>query len=146
MLGDWTYEAECQGPPGQPPMRAAGTERVRSLGGFWVIGEGEGRCPGSGGFARTVITMGYDPGTRRFRGTWAGSMMPHMFVYDGALSEDGRTLTLETEGPSFTGEGMSRYRDVVELRGDDHRVVTGQVLGGDGAWTSFMTAQYRRRA
>jgi hypothetical protein len=35
---------------------------VTSLGGYWVVGEGEGNMPG-GLPARWTITMGYDPGT-----------------------------------------------------------------------------------
>jgi uncharacterized protein YndB with AHSA1/START domain len=146
LLGAWSYEIECMPPPGQEgPMRASGVERVRSLGGYWVIGEAEGTAPGGGGGVfRSVITMGFDPGTRRFKGTWAGSMMPHMFLYDGALDAEGRVLTLDTEGPSFTGEGTARYRDIVELRGEDHRLLASEVQGPDGAWTRIMTGEFRR--
>jgi uncharacterized protein YndB with AHSA1/START domain len=145
MLGEWSYESECDGPPGQPPMRATGVERVRSLGGYWVIGEAEGEMPG-GGPARWIMTVGFDARTGRFRGTWVGSMMGHMFLYDGALSEDGRTLALESEGPSFTGEGTSRYRDVMEMLDDDTRLLTSHVQGEDGGWTGFMRATFRRTA
>ena len=41
---------------------------------------------------------------------------------------------------------MAQYRDVIEIKGDDHRVVTSHVLGDDGRWNGFMTAHYRRRA
>jgi uncharacterized protein YndB with AHSA1/START domain len=145
MLGTWRFETEAVVPPGQPPMRAEGIERVRSLGGFWVVGEGEGGIPGGSGTMRMVISMGFDPKARRFRGTWVGSMMPHMFVYDGALSEDGRTLTLDTEGPSFDGQGTARYRDIVEMVSDDHRLLRSEVQGPDGAWTVIMTGTYRRQ-
>lgn len=144
LLGDWTYEIEAQGPPGQPAMRARGVERVRALGGFWVIGESEGEMPG-GVQARMVVTIGYDPRARRFRGSWVGSMMPQMFVYDGALDAACRTLTLDSEGPAMTGEGDARYRDVVELRDDDTRVVTSEMQGADGGWTRIMTATFKRR-
>ena len=143
LLGAWRYESEAMAAPGQPPMRATGIERVRSLG-YWVIGEAEGEMPGSAGRMRWMVTMGYDAKSGRFRGSWVGSMMPHLFIYDGALSEDGRTLTLDNEGPSFTGEGTSRYRDVVEMQGDDLRVMTSLVQGADGGWTEFMTARFHR--
>jgi hypothetical protein len=41
-------------------------------------------------------------------------MMPHMFLYDGTISEDGRTIALESEGPAFDGNGMARYVDSVD--------------------------------
>ncbi len=145
LLGDWTYESVAMAPPGHAePMRASGTERVRSLGGYWVVGEGEGTMPGGGASMRWIITMGYDARTGRFSGTWVGSMMGHMCVYDGALSEDGRTLTLECDAPAFSGEGLARYRDVVELDGDDRRRLVSYAKGEDGGWAEFMRAEFRR--
>jgi hypothetical protein len=40
---------------------------------------------------------------------------------------------------------MTKYKDVIELRSDDHRVLTSHMLGDDGKWYGFMTAHYRRR-
>jgi uncharacterized protein YndB with AHSA1/START domain len=142
MLGDWRFEGECTGPDGAI-MRSAGTERVTSLGGFWVVGENEGTMPG-GGPARWTITLGYDAGAKLFRGTFVGSMMPTMFVYEGRLGEDGRSLLLDTTGPAMTGEGTARYRDIVTLEDDDTRLVASEVEGPDGAMVRFMTARYRR--
>ncbi|WP_270934685.1 DUF1579 family protein [Falsiroseomonas oryzae] len=144
MVGDWAYESECSMGPGQPPASASGVERVRALGGYWVVGESEGEMPG-GGPARWTISLGFDPCAQRFRGTFIGSMMPHMFVYDGWLEPDGRTLVLESEGPAMDGQGTARYRDVVRLESDDARVVTSEVQGPEG-WTAFMTARFRRTA
>jgi uncharacterized protein YndB with AHSA1/START domain len=143
MIGEWTYESECAGPPGQPPMHATGRERVHSLGGYWVVGDSEGEMPG-GGPARWTISLGYDPCASRFRGSFIGSMMPHMFVYEGQLADDGQTLVLEAEGPAMDGKGTARYRDVVRLEGEDARIVTSEVQGPDGSWTQFMKARYRR--
>ena len=145
LVGEWTYEAEAFMGPGRPPTKSQGTETVRSLGGLWVVGEGQGECPG-GGPADTVLTIGYDPRTKRFVGTWVGSMMAHLWVYDGSLDEAGRVLTLEAEGPDFaTGGKTAKYQDITELRSDDHRVLTSRVLGDDRQWREFMTAHYRRR-
>ncbi|WP_137180792.1 DUF1579 family protein [Roseomonas sp. AR75] len=144
MLGDWIFESECTGPDGQV-MRSSGTERVTSLGGFWVVGENEGTMPG-GGPARWTIALGYDAGAKLFRGSFIGSMMPTMFVYEGKLSEDGRSLLLDTTGPAFSGEGTVRYRDIVTLEDDGTRTIASEVEGPDGAMTRFMTARYRRAA
>lgn len=142
LLGEWRYESSCAGPDGQP-MSATGIERVRSLGGYWVVGESEGTMPG-GAPMRCIMTVGFDAAARTFRGTWVGSMMPHMFVYEGALSEDGRTLHLESEGPSMTGEGTARYRDSATMVDDDTREVASAVLMPDGSWTTFMSGTFRR--
>ncbi|MBX9699698.1 MAG: DUF1579 family protein [Acetobacteraceae bacterium] len=144
LLGDWRYESECEGPPGAPPMRATGVERVRMLGGFWCIGESEGTCPGTGGPVRMVITMGCDPATGRFRGTFVGSMMAAMFVYDGTLDESATTVVLDTEGPAFDGPGTARYRDSVTMQGDATRLLASEVQRPDGSWHRFMTGRYER--
>jgi hypothetical protein len=145
LLGDWIYESDCDMGPGQPRSKFSGSESVRSLGGLWIVAEGQGEMPG-GGTATMIMTLGYDPRTERYVGTWVGSMMPHLWVYDGEMGAGGRVLTLAAEGPSFTGDGgMAKYRDVIEIKSDDHRVLTSRVLGDDGTWREFMTAHYRRR-
>ena len=144
LVGEWTYEAEATMEPGQPPSTFTGSESVRSLGGVWILAEGRGEMPGCGA-AMTVLTLGYDPQKQRYVGTWVGSMMTHLWVYDGALDAARRVLTLEAEGPSMAGDGtMATYRDVIELTDDDHRVLTAHVLGNDGTWQQFMTSNYRR--
>ena len=144
FVGEWTFEGECVMGPGQPPMKSTGTERVRSLGGLWVMGEGQGEMPG-GGPMTSIITLGYDPHQQRFVGTFVASVMPNLWAYDGALDAAGKVLTLDTEGPSSSGDGsMAKYQDIIELRSDDHRVLRSQMLGDDGQWREFMTAHYRR--
>jgi hypothetical protein len=144
FVGDWTYEAESQ-EPGQPSQKSTGTETVRSLGGLWTVGEGQGEMPG-GGAATMIMTLGYDPRRQRFVGTWIGSMMAHLWVYEGRLDRATSTLTLESDGPGMAGDGtLARYRDVIEFRGNDHRVLTSHVLSDDGEWHRFMTADYRRK-
>ncbi|MBI3320549.1 MAG: DUF1579 domain-containing protein [Candidatus Omnitrophica bacterium] len=145
LVGEWTFEADVTMEPGKPPETCKGTERVRSLGGLWMLAEGQGEMPG-GGTATTMMTLGYDPQTKRYVGTWIGSMMTNLWVYDGELDAAGTTLTLNTEGPGIAGDGKAaKFKDVIELKSDDHRVLTSQMLGDDGTWHRFMTANYRRK-
>jgi hypothetical protein len=145
FVGEWTYEGEAIMAPGKPPERFKGTESVRSLGGLWILAEGRGEMPGSG-VETMLLTLGYDPQKKRYLGTWIGSMMSHLWVYDGALDAAGKVLALDADGPDMAGTGkMAKYRDVVEFESDDHRILTSQVLGDDGKWTRFMTAHYRRK-
>lgn len=144
LVGDWTFEMEAKMGPDQPTEKAGGTERVRSLGGLWIVGEGEGDMPG-GGHATTVLTLGYDPVAGHFVGTWVGSMMTHMWIYRGELDRAGKVLTLDSEGPDMTGgKKLAHYRDVIELLSDDHRTLTGNVQDEDGNWREMMVVHYRR--
>jgi hypothetical protein len=145
MVGDWTYESEAASEPGKTPEKYTGTESVRSLGGLWVVCEGQGDVPG-GGTSTTIMSLGYDPMKKRYVGTFLGSMMAQLWVYEGELDPDGKALTLDTEGPSFTAEGkIAKYKDTIEFKSDDHRVLTSNFQDEDGNWHEFMTAHYRRK-
>jgi Protein of unknown function (DUF1579) len=144
LVGEWWFEADSSMGPGQPPTRTHGSETVRSVGGLWTVAEGQGEVP-SGGTATSIMTLGYDPQRQRFVGTWVGSIMAHLWTYDGTLDDAGRVLTLDTEGPHFSGgHKRARYQDVIEFKSDDHRVMTSRMLADDGTWHDFMTAHYRK--
>ncbi len=145
LVGEWTHESEALSGPDQSPEKLTGTERVRSLGGRWILAEGQGEMPG-GGAGQTLMTLGYDPHKQRYVGTWIGSMMSYLWVYDGELDANQRVLTLCADGPAMEGAGtLATYKDVMEFKRDDHRVLTSHVLGEDGEWHHFMTANYYRR-
>jgi len=145
LLGKWTYESEALMGPDQPPVKATGIEIVTSLGDLWVQCADQGEMPGCGAVT-TMMTLGYDTQKQRFVGTWIGSMMTYLWLYDGKLDPEERVITLNSEGPDMSGEGkMAQYRDVIEFVSDDLRVMTSQILEDDGSWNQFMTTHYRRK-
>ena len=144
LVGEWTFEGECNPGPDQTPMKSTGKEVVRSLGGLWTVGEGEGEMP-SGGTCTSIMTLGYDPQIGRFVGTFIASVMTHLWPYNGSLDAAEKVLTLDSEGPSFADDGtMAKYQDIIEFVSDDHRILSSQFLGEDGQWVPFMKAHYRR--
>ncbi|MEZ6130519.1 MAG: DUF1579 domain-containing protein [Planctomycetaceae bacterium] len=145
LIGEWSVESECIMEPDQPPMKTTGRETVRALGRFWTIGEGAGNVP-DGGSCDSIMTLGYDPRTKRFVGSFIASAMTHLWPYDGELDESGKILTLDSEGPSFAGDGtMSKYQDIIEIVSSDYRTLTARVQSSDGSWRQFMTSHYRRK-
>ncbi|MCW8140187.1 MAG: DUF1579 family protein [Planctomycetota bacterium] len=137
LVGEWTWEMDA--PDGKGKL--SGTETVRTVGDVWIVGEG------SGAMGSMVITLGYDPAKKRFVGTWIGSMMTHMWIYDGELDAAGGVLTLRAEGPSMTGDGTTKqYKDVIELLSDDRRTLSGHCQSEDGTWQQLMTMELRRKA
>jgi Protein of unknown function (DUF1579) len=145
LVGEWTLETEAPAEPGKAPETLTGVETVRTLGDVWVVFEGRGQMPG-GGEGLTLMTLGYDPQKGRFVGTWQGSMMSNLWVYDGELDAAERVLSLHSEGPSFSGgAALDKYRDEIELVSGDHRILRSHVLGANGEWNHFMTAHYRRK-
>jgi hypothetical protein len=145
LVGQWTFEADCVMGPDQPATKHTGSERVRSVGGLWTLGEGRGEMPG-GGEMTSYMTLGFDPAKKRFVGTFIASAMTHLWIYNGTLDTSGKVLTLDTEGPDFSGgPGMVKYQDIIELVSDDHRILKSRLQGPDGKWQDFMTVQYRRK-
>lgn len=145
LVGEWTVELECRMGPDEPTMKSNRRESVRSLGALWTIAEGSEDTPGDA--IDSVTTLGFDPQIKRFVGTFITSMMTHLWPYNGTLDASGKVLTLDSEGPSFAGDGtMAKYQDIIELVTDDYRILSSQVLGSDGQWTRFMTAHYRRKS
>lgn len=145
LVGDWTVEMSCQMGPGQPPVTSTGQESVHSLGGLWTIGEGTGQGP-DGAPVSSVMTLGFDPGKGRYVGTFIASIMTQLWRYEGSLDAASKVLTLDTEGPSMSGDGsLAKYQDVLTVLSPDHRMLTSRLLGEDGNWTEFMTAHYRRK-
>jgi Protein of unknown function (DUF1579) len=145
LVGEWTTEMDAVMGPDKPPEKFTGTDSVRSIGGVWVMCEGRGPMP-DGGSAVTIMTLGYDPTKKRYVGTFIGSMMTYLWLYDGELDPSGKKLVLNAEGPAVGVEGkMAKYKDTIEFLSDDHRTLTSHMLGDDGKWTQFMEAHYRRK-
>lgn len=143
LVGEWRFETESRMGPDTPIMKSTGRETVRSLGGHWTLFEGEGDMPG-GGIGKTIITLGYDPAKSRYVGTFVGSMMAKLWIYEGTLDAAEKVLTLDTEGPNFTQTGLAKFQDIIEIVDDNHRLLRAQVLTEDGKWMPFMTSHYYR--
>ncbi|BBK33247.1 hypothetical protein STHU_38810 [Allostella humosa] len=146
LVGEWTGEGDCSMGPDQPPVKNQFTETVRSIQGMWVMGEGKGEMPDGSGPTTTIITLGFDPAKGKFVGTFIGSMMTNLWVYEGTLDADRRVLTLHATGPNFADmTKTASYQDIVEMIDADHRVLRSLMQGDDGQWVPIMTAHYHRK-
>lgn len=146
MVGEWTWESPSAMEPGQEPKMYTGNESVRSLSGLWVVCEGRGG-PSGGGTSTTIMSLGYDPRKKKYVGTFIGSMMAELWIYEGELDAEGKVLTLDSEGPSFAGDGkLAKYKDSIEFKSDDHRVLTSTYQDEEGNWHPFMEAHYYRKS
>lgn len=145
LVGEWTFKSEIRMAPDEAPETSTGTETVRSLGGLWVVAEGEMEMPGVG-TGSNVMTLGYNPDTNRFVGTWVGSMMTNLWIYDGELDEAQTKLSLQSEGPAMDDSGGSGiYRDVIEMLGENERTLRSFSRQPDGSWLEFVTTTYQRK-
>lgn len=139
MVGSWDVTSDMSA--GIPWV-----EEVRSLQGIWIVAEGSGDMPGGEGPATTMLTLGFDPAKGKYVGTWLGSMMDFLWVYEGEVEPDGKTLSLYTIGPKMSGEGLADYREQVIFVNDDHRIFNSSAKQPDGSWKQFMEAHYHRKS
>lgn len=142
LVGTWAFESVMG--EGEQAMRCTGTETVRSLGGRWIISQLDAELPGMGPMS-AVLTLGYNPETGNYQGTWVDSMTDHLWVYEGTLDPARRTMTLEAEGPNMMDPtaGSTMYRDVIEFKSAAHRTLTS-FARVEGEWVQFGSASYRR--
>ena len=142
LIGEWDMEGEASMGPDTDSVKSTGSEKVRALGDLWILGEGEGDM---GGPAQMLLTLGYDIKKGKFVGSWIGSMMSGIWVYEGELDSERKVLTLSTEGPAMSGEGRAPYRDIITLVDSDHRLLESKTQDASGAWNKFMSVTYTRR-
>lgn len=144
LVGEWICTMNTPMPNGEMPPPA--TEKVRALGEIWVQGETHTEMPGMG-LAVMQMTLGYDAQKKRFVGTWLGSMMNYLWIYEGDLDASGKKLILNAEGPAMMlGPGKTaKYHDIITIVGPNERTLTSEMQQPDGSWQQFMTATYKRK-
>ena len=128
LVGEWSMEIEMDMGPDKPKEKTRGKEVVRQLGEIWVLCEGEGEMP-DGCVGISQMALGFDPQKNMFVGTFLASMMSHLWIYEnGMLDDAGKVLTLHSTGPSFSGDGMAQYQDIIEIVEDGYRTLKSKFL------------------
>lgn len=143
FTGEWATEMKGTMGPDQPPMQCSGTLSSRKLGEFWVVNEMKGDW--SGQPMTGIQTIGYDEGKKKYVGTWVDSETAFMWKYEGSVDASGKVLTLEADGPNFTGDGtMTKFQDIYEFKSADEILMTSRMLASDGNWVTFMSGTAKR--
>jgi Protein of unknown function (DUF1579) len=143
-VGEWDFESECEMGNDQPKSKTVGKQRTQALGSLWTLGEMEMPGPDSKPM-RSIMTLGFDPERKKFVGTFVTACMTYLWLYEGSLDASRRVLTLDCEGPSFTGDGsMAKYQDIIEVVDQDTYLFSSRFLGADGNWVKFMHGKHTR--
>lgn len=143
LLGEWKVESEMIMPDGSK-FKSHGTANVTSLGGLWAYSEGVDVMP-DGTEMQSYFALGYDVSFKEYRGSMIMSASSHLWKYDGELSADGKTMTLNCEGPSMTEDNKTAlYRDVIELVDENNRTLTSSGQDETGEWVEFAKSHYTR--
>ena len=143
LAGSWKSETEMFMPDGSKNT-ATGKETVKVIGGLWAVGEGTSTMP-DGSVMEYLNGLGYDVSFKEYRGFWLASMSSHLWKYTCELSSDGKTMTMNCEGPHMEKDGeTANYRDVIELVDDNTRTLKSYGQDDKGEWQQFMTVRLTR--
>ncbi len=121
--GEWDATVTMfMGPAGpyDPPHKSQAKESNRMIGDFWIVSDFRGEFEGVPLVGRAQF--GYDPGKKKYVGTWIDSFSPNVMHMVGTYDADKRTMTYETstvgaDGSPSTGKNVVVY-------GEDSRVMT----------------------
>jgi len=138
-VGTWDATVEMFMAPGAPPSVSKGTETLTMMGGFWLLSEFKAEMMGQPFEGRG--TTGYDPGRKKYVGTWVDSMTPGYYTVEGTYDAARKMLTEVMEGPDPSG-AVAKTKATTEWTGADGRVFT--MYAPDGK-TVAMRITYKRR-
>lgn len=142
QVGTWDATVEAWMAPGQPPSLSKGVETNTLLGGLWLVTDFKSQFM-SQPFEGHGVT-GYDPGKKKYVGTWIDSMSQGLSLSESAYDAATKTMTGWMEGPDMSGK-MMKMREVAELKDPDTRVFTMYMTGADGKEVPSMRITYKRR-
>jgi hypothetical protein len=144
FAGDWEVTAETVALPNVEPLKCEGTESAKMVGGFWLVGQTEASMMGMK--VNSLLTIGYNPTKKKYVGTFVCSADSTLWEYEGTMDDDGKKLTLTTEGPSpLDPSKTGQYREELELTDKDHKTFTSYMQGEDGKWVKMVTMSYTRK-
>ena len=101
-VGNWSIEGKMLMPGGFQEFK--GEERVEAIGKFWTVSHY--KSDAFGGLVGSA-TMGFDPKTNEFVGTWVDSFQPSVTTMKGSFDEKTNTMTYDTTSVGMDGKPMA---------------------------------------
>lgn len=141
-VGTWDATVEMRMAPGDKPQASKGLEQSRLLGGLWLITDFKSEIMGQPFEGRGVL--GYDPGKKKYVGTWVDSMSLSISPSEASYDATTRTLSGWMEGPDMSGK-IVRSRETTVWKNDDTRVFTIYSTTPDGVEFPGLQITYTRR-
>lgn len=100
-VGEWEIEGKMLMPTGFEKFKAE--EKVTAIGGFWTVSHYSADVLGG---LKGSSTLGYDPETKMYVGTWVDSFQPSPTKMKGKYDAKTKTMTFETMGVGMDGKPM----------------------------------------
>lgn len=123
-VGVWDADVRAWPGPNVPPAESKAVERTRMLG-AWMISDLEGTVMGRPYFGHRVV--GYDPGKRRYVGTWINTLSPGIVGLEGTWDAKSRTRTMHLPMRHPTTRKTVKAMLTTQYLADGKRVVSLRV-------------------
>ena len=100
-VGEWTVKGKMMMPQGMQDFTAE--EKVVAVGKFWTVSHYSSDIFGG---LQGSSTMGFDPKSKKFVGTWVDSFQPAPTKMEGSYDKETKTMTYATMGTGMDGKPM----------------------------------------
>ena len=100
-VGAWTIKGKMLMPQGFQEFK--GEEEVVAIGKFWTVSHYSSDIFGG---LKGSATMGFDPRSKKFIGTWVDSFQPAVTHMKGTYDKKTETMTFATTGVGMDGKPM----------------------------------------
>ncbi len=141
-VGVWDAEIAILNPGGEP-TRYNGVETIKMLGKFWTTIDYEFEFMGQ--MAKSHGTIGFDPVSKRFVGTWHESTSPFIGSLEGTYDSATSTTTYTMKTKNMNGK-QTEYKVVFVQPDADHR--TFELFtkpSGSGDMVKIVSTKYTKR-
>ncbi|MFT7677478.1 MAG: hypothetical protein ACI8QC_001456 [Planctomycetota bacterium] len=137
-VGEWTGVMVMD--MGQGPVSYDCTETITAVGELWVTSAFH--CEFMGMDFDGASSMGYDPETSTYTGTWIDSTTNHLTIQKGSFDKAKNAIVMEYEGPdAMTGKMVPMRLENVGTK-DAYMMTFFQTV--DGTTTQTMTISMKR--
>lgn len=139
-VGNWKVHCKFYMDPSQPPMETDATETIEMIGEFWTVSRFTSNMMGMP--FTGCATMGFEPHTGKFVGTWMDSMAPAFFHMQG--TQKGDTIEMRCKAFSCMTNSVLEHRTTEKHISKNERIFEMFVTMPDGNEMKMMTNHYRR--
>lgn len=101
-VGEWSIEGEMLMEEGFEKFKAE--ETVVAVGDFWTVSHYSADMFGG---MKGSATMGYDPSSKSYVGSWVDSVQPSATHMKGTFDKESKTMTFETSGMGMDGNPVA---------------------------------------
>lgn len=142
-VGQWTFTGKMITPDGFQEFK--GEESVKTVGKFWTVSDYSSDVFGG---LKGSATVGFDPTTKKFVGTWVDSFMPFPTKMTGTFDKETNMMTYMTTGIGMDGKPMPG-KIVIHYKDSDHhtfKMMQKDPTGQSDKMVTTMEMTYTRKS